>query len=93
MNGKPAFFDHILLVVIVIIVVRLTNFVINLNLLLSHTTSTISQIGPSSNNEIILTDNNTKFVPISKVDPKKVNVGDIEIAFKTFGNGPANFTH
>ena len=45
-------------------------------------------MGPSSNNEIRLTDNNTEFVPINKVDPIKVNVGDIEIAFKTFGNGP-----
>jgi pimeloyl-ACP methyl ester carboxylesterase len=88
MNRKSPFLDHILLVVIAMIVVGLTSFVINLNLLLSNATSTIDQMVPSSDNEIILMDNNTKFVPIDKVDPKKVNVGDIEIAFKTFGKGP-----
>ena len=88
MNRKSPFLNHVLIGVMVILVVGLTNFVIHLDLLLSSATSTISHMEPSSNNEIILTDNNTKFVPISKVDPKKVNVGDIEIAFKTFGNGP-----
>jgi len=87
MKRKSSFFDHILLVVIVIIVVGLTNFVINLNLQLSNATSTISQIRPFSNNEITLPDNNSEFVPINKVDLNKVTVGDIEIAYKTFGNG------
>jgi len=87
MKRKSSFFSHILLVVIVIIVVGLTNFVINLDLQLSNATSTISQIRHFSNNEIMLPDNSSEFVPINKVNPNKVTVGDIEIAYKNFGNG------
>lgn len=88
MIRKLPFINVVLPVVMVIMVVGLTNFVIYSDLLLLNATSNVSHMEPSSNNEIILTDSNNKFVPINKVDPKKVNVGDIEIAFKTFGKGP-----
>lgn len=88
MIRKLPFINVVLPVVMVIMVVGLTNFVIYSDLLLLNATSNVSHMEPSSNNEIILTDSNNKFVPINKVDPKKVNVVDIEIAFKTFGKGP-----
>ena len=87
MKRKSSFFDQILLGVTVIIMVELTIFVIDQNLQLSNSTSATSKVGSISNNESKLPYSNSEFFYIDKVDPKKVNVGDIEIAYKTFGRG------
>lgn len=84
---KSTFFGQIWLVVIVIMVFGLTGFAIDQNLQLSNSTSTSGQLGSISNNEFTLPDSNSEFVSIDKADIKKVIVGDIEIAYKTFGRG------
>ena len=68
------------------IVVGVASFVINQYLQLSNSTSASSPVGFINNNELTLPDS-SEFVSIDKIDPKKVIVGDIEIAYKTFGRG------
>ncbi len=87
MKRKSPFFDQILLAVTVMIVVGVASFVINQYLQLSNSISASSPVGSINNNELTLPDGNSEFVSIDKVDPKKVIVGDIEIAYKTFGRG------
>jgi pimeloyl-ACP methyl ester carboxylesterase len=67
--------------------IGLTGFAIDQNLQLSNSTSTNGQFGSISNNEFTPPDSNSEFVSIDKPDIKKVIVGDIEIAYKTFGRG------
>ncbi len=69
------------------IVVGLTSFVIDQNLQLTNSISANSPVGSINKNELTLPDSNSDIVSIDKVDPKKVIVGDIEIAYKTFGRG------
>jgi hypothetical protein len=68
-------------------VIGLTGFTIDQNLQLSNSTSTSGQLGSISNNEFTVPDSNSEFVSIDKAEIKKVIVGDIEIAYKTFGRG------
>ena len=87
MKRKSSFFDQILLAVTVMIIVVSTSFVIDQNLQLSNSTSASSQVGSINNNGSTLPHNNSEFFSFDKAVLKKVNVGDIEIAYKTFGRG------
>ena len=87
MKGESCFFDQILFAVTVIIVVGLTGFVFDQKLQISNSIAASIQVESISNNESTLPDINSKFVSVEKVNPKKVIVGDIEIAYKTFGRG------
>ena len=87
MKRKSSFFDQILLAVTVIIMVVLTNFVIDQNFQLSNSASASSQVRSINNNGSTLSHSNSEFFSFDKTILKKVNVGDIEIAYKTFGRG------
>ena len=87
MKRKSSFIDQILLLVTVMMVVGYTIFVIDQNLQLSNPISASNQVESISNNESTLPGINSEFVSIDQVDQKKVIVGDIEIAYKTFGRG------
>jgi len=87
MKRKLSFFGQIYFVGIIIIGAGVTSFVTDQNLPLINLISASSQEGSISSNEFTLSDSNSKFVSIDKVDLKKVIVGDIEIGFKTFGIG------
>ena len=76
-----------LLVVIVIMVIGLSDFAFEQNLQLSNSTSNNGQLETDTNNEFTLPHSNSEFVSIDKAHMKKVTVGDIEIAYKTFGRG------
>ena len=68
-------------------VVGLVGFVIDQSLQLSNSISANSQVGSITRNELTLPDTNFESVSIDQADLKKVIVGDIEIAYKTFGRG------
>jgi pimeloyl-ACP methyl ester carboxylesterase len=87
MKRKSSFFGQILLAVTVMIIVALTSFVIDQNLQLSNSISASSQVGSNNNNGSTLPHSNSEFFSFDKAVLKKVNVGDIEIAYKTFGRG------
>ena len=87
MKRKSPFFDQIVLAVTVIMVVGLVGFVIDQRLQLSNSISATSQVGSINKNELTSPDTNFESVSINQADLKKVIVGDIEIAYKTFGRG------
>ena len=87
MKRKSSFFDQIVLAVTVIMVVGLVGFVIDQSLQLSNSISATSQVGSINKNELTSPDTNFESVSINQADLKKVIVGDIEIAYKTFGRG------
>ena len=87
MKRKSPFFDQIVLAVTVIMVVGLVGFVIDQSLQLSNSISATSQVGSINKNELTSPDTNFESVSINQADLKKVIVGDIEIAYKTFGRG------
>lgn len=87
MKGELSFFGQILVAIAVINIVGLTCFVTDQKLQISNSISANGQVESISNNESTLPYSNSESVSIDKVNPKKVIVGDIEIAYKTFGKG------
>ena len=87
MKGELSFFGQILVAIAVINIVGLTCFVTDQKLQISNSISANGQVESTSNNESTLPYSNSESVSIDKVNPKKVIVGDIEIAYKTFGKG------
>ena len=87
MKGEPSFFGQILVAIAIIIMVGLTGFVTDQKLQISNSISASDHVESISNNESTLPDSNSESVSIDKVNTKKVIVGDIEMAYKTFGRG------
>ena len=87
MKGEPSFFGQILVAIAIITMAGLTGFITGQKLQISNSISASGQVESISNNESTLPDSNSESVSIDKVNTKKVIVGDIEMAYKTFGRG------
>src|ERR1044072_6631621 len=87
MKGESCFLDQTWLAATIIIVVGLTGFDFDQKVQILNSTSSSIHVEAISNNESSLSDSNSEFVSDDKVDAKKVIVGDIEVAYKTFGMG------
>jgi len=87
MKGELSYFGQISVAIAVIIIVGLTAFVSDQKLQISYLISASGQVESIGNDESTLPDSNSESVSIDEVNPKKVIVGDIEMAYKTFGRG------
>ena len=92
MKEELSFFGQNLVAIAVIIMVGLTGFVTDQKLQISNSISASGQVESISNNESTLPDSNSESVSIDNINTKKIIGGDIEIAYKTFGEESQSYS-